>query len=214
MMNARRILGPFEVVDYSGLIMKQYLNRPGAIKTLDRIPFVGYKILLKDFDAGKRRDSERIQYLEQYLVPRLAGTGCFLRETNNEIMNDGFWLVTMPVPIVQLTGQMNQLGRIMGVINMIETNFNMKRQGRIEINVSGRCAVTDTPQALSQIHVPRQYETMLIKPENSAYRIGNVVRINNEFMVLRTSWYVDTDFNDVIADVMLTWPQNISCIFG
>lgn len=208
-----KIISPTEIVDYSNLIISQYERRwPGILQST---PMVGLKVLLKDMDAFKCPGSERIRYLEAYLPKILGGSGCFLRETNNNLMPDGFWLVTLPVPVIQLNDRIvNQLGRMLGVLSILERDFNLVFHGRIEINVSGRCTVADTERRLNQVYISNTLMQFHSRPENSAYTLGNIIRINPGFMLLRTNWDLGNMNNrEAIVDTILQLTNNISTIF-
>lgn len=210
----KRIARPTDVVEYSNMILQQYeRNFPGIVNSST---FVGFKILLKDMDAFLKPGVERIKYLETYFPDLLRGTGCFIRETNNRLMPDGFWLITLPVPIHQLCDpNINQVGRMFWVLDVLEKQFNIVRQGRLEVNVSGRCTVADTATRLESLHIPSQYEPMLVHPQHSAYSVGIVHRISNTHMLLRTTWAIDNIIgnNDQIIDLMLSMSNYISGIF-
>ena len=207
-----KIISPSEIVDYSNLVISQYERRSPGI--LHSHPFVGLKLLLKDLDAYRGTGRERISYLESCIGKILPGTGCFLRETNNNLMPDGFWLVTLPVPLYQLNDRnVNQLGRMLGVLSVLERDFNIVFQGRIEINVSGRCAVVDTERRLSAIYIPNHLMQFHSRPENSAYSLGTVIRINPGFMLFRTNWNVGNMDKPGVVDTILQVSNNISSIY-
>lgn len=183
----KKVISPSEIIDYSGLIIAQYERRfPGI---LNAQPLVGFKVLLRDLDAFKAPGQERIRYIETYLPKILHGQGCILRETNNNVMADGFWLITLPVPITQLNDTVvNQVGRLTQVMGILERDFNIVPQDIVEVNVSGRCTVADTDARIANVIIPENIRPMHMQPENWSCRLGTIIRINDGFMLMRTRW--------------------------
>lgn len=179
------ILHPDEVFPYSELIMMNY-ERPNP-GILAMSPFVGFKIRLTDFDASKCPPGYRIAHLERNMGGILTGNGCLLRETNPQVSVDGFYLLTLPVPVQQLDDyNCNQLGRICDVLSLLDTNFNIAPNPYFEINVSGRSNILETPERLGMLRLGN-YKDMAI-PQDGPYNAGRVIRINNDYMLLRTQW--------------------------
>lgn len=173
-----RIIGPTETVDYSSVIMQAY--PPQAIQLE---PFVGFKVLCRDTNAHIIHPAERIRQIEANLG-FMRFKGCLIRETSMQ-MPDGFWIITMPVPRSHVNQQLNNL---IEVLNILEHHFGIVRQGLVEINVSGRCHITETERCLGGLTIPTRYMGMLVQPENTPYRLGHIIRINDNFMCLRTRW--------------------------
>lgn len=173
-----RVIGPSEVVEYSRIVMESY---PPQAPHLE--PFIGFKALCRDGNAFTMNPADRLRQIDANLG-FLRGTGCIIRETKSS-MPDGFWVITLPVPRSQVS---QQLSNFMTVLRIFEQNFGIVCQGLFEINVSGRCNITDTERCLSGLMIPPRYTDALVSPENTPYRFGNVVRINDEFMCLRTRW--------------------------
>ena len=182
----QKILHPGEVFPYSEMVFNNY-ERPNP-GILAATPFVGFKIRMTDFDAYKAQPGVRISFLEHNIRDILVGNGCMLRETHPQDATDGFYLITLPVPTLQLDNyNCNQLGRIGEVINLLDAQFNISANPYFEINISGRCPIEETPDRLSTIRIPRNYKDMFI-PQESAFNAGKVIRINNEYALLRTQW--------------------------
>lgn len=182
----QHILHPEEVFPYSEMIMMNYEHQnPGIISMT---PFVGLKIRLTDLDAYKMGPPARITFLERNMRNILSGNGCMLRETRPVDSMDGLYLISLPVPIHQLDDyNCNQLSRFGEVLYLLDTQFNIVANPYFEINISGRCAVAETADRLSTIRIPNNYKDMFI-PQESPYNAGRVIRINNNYMLLRTQW--------------------------
>lgn len=176
-----RVIGPSEIVDYSSVIMQAYPTQAIQLE-----PFIGFKVLCRDTNASLMNPSERIRQIDANLG-FLRHTGCIIRETNN-IMPDGYWVITMPVPRSQVFTQLNKL---MEVLSIFEQNFGIVRHGLFEINVSGRCSIGDTERCLGGLIIPPRYRGMLEEPDNTPYRLGHVIRINDNYMCLRTRWQLN-----------------------
>lgn len=173
-----RVLGPTEPVMYSEIIKQAY-----PPQALHQEPFVGFKVLCTDTNAYGTNPAERIRYIDSGLG-FLKGRGCIIRETSIQ-KPDGFWVITLPVPRSQITQALNNL---MNVLTTFEQYFGIVRDGLFEINVSGKCHINDTERCLSGLTIPQRYLTFVVTPENTPYRLGHIVRINDQFMVLRTRW--------------------------
>lgn len=207
------IVGPSEIISYSDAIINAYEKKnPRVMKS----PFVGFKILMNDNDARKGTGEQRMRYLDQHIGKVIGGTGCFLRETNASLMPTGFWLVSMPVPLTQLSDYTaGQMERIMSNVVSLEDVFNMSFMGRVEINVSGRCTVPATERSLKRVFIPKEFEDLSMKCKGSPYTLGNIVRINDEYMVMRTNWNMEKyrGYYDSLGDAMLQLAHNISAMF-
>lgn len=173
-----RVIGPSEIVDYSSATMEVY--PPQAFHAE---PFIGFKVLCRDKNASCIAPADRLRQIDANLG-FMNGKGCIIRETASKLP-DGFWIITFPVPRSQMFQQLNLLSEVVGIF---EQHFGIIREGLIEINVSGRCTLQDTERSLSSIIIPQHYMSALVVPDNSSYKLGQVVRINDVFMVLRTRW--------------------------
>lgn len=193
------VLGPTEIVSYNTIVSQGY--PPQAIQSE---PFIGLKILCRDTNAAITNPAARMQQIDQNLG-FLRGTGCLIRETALT-MKDGFWLISLPVPRSQLR---QQIDKLLNVRDIFAQYFGIVPHGLVEINVSGRCAVQDTERALSSLYIPNRYAENMVAPENSAYRLGQVVRINDTFMLFRTRWF----FKKNMADDVIELSQLISAMF-
>lgn len=176
-----RVIGPTETVDYSTIIMSRYPARAMQIE-----PFIGIKVLCKDLNAGFMTPRNRIIQIEQNLG-FLRNSGCIIRETVND-MPDGYWVIACPVPRSQVAQQLKNLKNILSIL---ETNFGIIRyDDLVEVNVSGHCYAQQSEQCLSSVVIPDIYMPNLVQPGfTSPYKIGNVIRINDEYLLLRTRWH-------------------------
>jgi hypothetical protein len=133
----------------------------------------------------------------------IRGTGIIIREARQSMMNDGsmmkdgIWIISMPVPRSQIHQQINNLIK---VLTIFEQTFGIIRQGLIEINVSGRCTVADTEKCLGGLIIPSRYMNCLVMPDNTPYRYGHIVRINEQFMCFRTRWFL-TNADNLYEDL-------------
>ena len=173
-----RVLGPSQTVEYSTIIRNLY--PPQAVH---QEPFIGIKVLCTDTNAYVTTPDERIRYIESNMG-FLRGKGCIIRETAAN-KPDGFWIITLPVPKSQLKDQLNKLGH---VLSILENNFGIVYQDIIDINISGRCPLIYTEQALSQVVIPKMYQQYMMQTDNSPYKIGYPIRINDEYVLLKTRW--------------------------
>jgi hypothetical protein len=175
------VLGPRQIVDYSGTVMQCY--PPEAVQ---RESFIGFKVLLRDRAAASQHPRMRLEAIDRLLCQILPGTGCIVREASVEEVPDksGLWLITMPVPHSQL---MMQIMNMMNVLQKLE-QFSIVIGGQYEINVSGRCNPMETETRLGNVYVPPEYMNFIINPINSPYKYGIIKRISEQFMCYRTRW--------------------------
>jgi len=173
-----RVLSPEEPVDYSSIVMQTYV--PYAIQ---KEPFIGFKVLCTDTQAYSTNPSDRIRYIDANLG-FLRGKGCLIRETKMD-KPDGFWVITLPVPRSQVTIALNNL---FDVLATMEQYFGIVRDGIFDINVSGKCHVTEVETCFAGLYIPPRYMTNLVPTNNVLCSIGHIQRINDDFMCLRTKW--------------------------
>lgn len=173
-----RVLGPEEPVDYASIIKQAY--PPQAIQLE---PFIGFKALMTDTQAFATNPSERIRYIDVNLG-FLRGKGCLIRETSR-VKPDGFWVMTLPVPRSQVNVALNNL---FDCLMTFENFFSIMRDGLFEINVSGRCHVTEVERCFQGLSIPQRYMVNLVPSNNILCSIGHIQRINDMFMCLRTRW--------------------------
>jgi len=152
--------------------------------------------------------ADRIRQIDMNLGI-LRGKGCIIRETSSS-MPDGFWIISMPVPRSQVNTAINNL---MDVIVSMEQYFGIVRHGLFEINVSGRCNIAETERCLSALTIPMRYMSALIEPTETAIRLGHVIRINDNFMVLRTRWNLQIQNNMMNYEDLVVLSQLISTMF-
>lgn len=201
------ILGPSQVVDYSGTVMQAY--GPDVVL---REPFVGFKVLCRDRGGMSMNPRFRLEQLDRGLVQILPGTGCIVREASTLEIPDksGLWVITMPVPRSQVAEQMKYL---MTVLAILERDAGIVLAGTYEVNVSGRCTPQETEHALGSLYITPDYAQYSVNPPNSPYKLGQVIRINDYFMCYRTRWNFS---NKPVADVykdLIVLSQLISAIY-
>lgn len=176
-----KILGPVDIVPYSDIVKQAYPWYAFAQE-----PFVGVKVLTRDFKANTAPSPyARMQYLDTYVPSILNGQGCLMRETNYGVLPDGLWAITMPVPMSQLMQQLNNLGN---VLSALERHHGIVYQDVIDINISGRCPLIDTERSMTQIIIPKDYKDRHVESDNSPYKIGGTIRINDEYLLIRSRW--------------------------
>lgn len=173
-----RVLGPTELVNHSAVVSQAY--PPQAIATE---PFIGFKILCRDAAAISTNPAMRIRQLDMN-IGILRGKGCFIRETGYSMPN-GFWVISFPSPRSTIS---TALRNVMDVVEILERRIGIVRQGLYEVNVSGRCTPAETEQCLSSLSFPSRYAKALITPPNTPYKYGQIMRINETYMMLRTRW--------------------------
>lgn len=174
-----RILAANEIVDYASEVMVS--NRPEVIQ-FD--PMVGFKILMKDLNAFSMPQNQRFQQIEQNLG-FLSGTGCIIRETNPREAVDGFWLISFPVPLSLIN---MQITNIMRVLSILKNSFGIVSLDLIEINVSGRCPLNEVEFRFARVAIPPEIRNYMVEPNNTPYKLGHIVRINDNYAMLRTMW--------------------------
>lgn len=180
-----RVIGPSEVVCYDQIVMSCY--PPYAI---NREPFVGTKILLRDTCAFTRgAPANRLAELDQFVKMTLPNSGCIVRESKSSSVPDGLWLISLPVPMSQLKTQMH---KVINLIRLFSDKAGIVLTGLFEIAVSGRCTEHELCSRLRQITMTDAYMGMMVKPSEqqfSAYDFGYVTPINDKFVLMRTRWY-------------------------
>lgn len=182
----RRVLSPGEVVDYAAEVMYKY--QP---VNLQCEPLVGLRVLLKDTNGRVTDPATRLSQIDAYMSVTsncggvLRGTGCILREAMPNELQDGIWLITFPCTTSVLA---TQLTNMMNVLNYMAQNLGIVSTEIVDINVSGRCPMTEEGGRLSSVQITPKYATVLSSPTNSPYKLGHIVRINDMFAMLRTRW--------------------------
>ena len=189
-----RVLGPTEIVDYSSATMEVY--PPQAFHAE---PFVGFKVLCRDTNAACINPNDRLRQIDANLG-FIRGKGCIIRETSMRLP-DGFWVITFPVPRSQMRTQLRLLTEVLGIF---EQYFGIVHDGLIEINVSGRCTIQDTERSLGSVVIPQSYMSTLVLPENTPYKLGQVTRINDTFMVFRSRWTLKNSEDIAVLTQLLT----------
>lgn len=198
-----RVIGPTEVVHYSSIIRQVY---PDAALQIE--PFIGFKVLCRDNNASLIDPRNRLAQIDANLG-FLRGTGCIIRETSLQ-MTDGFWVITLPVPRSQVNVQINNL---LKVLSILERAFGIVSQNMFEINVSGRCFETETERCLSGLMIPPRYLGSLLVPDNTPYKHGTVIRINDTYMCLRTRWKLSNSSVQNSYEDLVVLSQIISSIY-
>lgn len=178
-----------DIIPYDQLITTSY-----PVQVIQGDQLIGLKISLADH--VRMPAAERIVRLEQILPNILAGTRCMLRETPITAPF-GYYLLTMPVPKDQLRGIMNEVIR---VLTILERDFGITVTKEYEINVSGQCSPMETEYKLARFDVPSEYIGMLVHQPGSPYSIGYVERINEGYITVRTLWSYPVNTN-IISDL-------------
>lgn len=179
-----QIFGAGQIIPYSDIISAAY-----PTELIQCEPLIGFKIGL--IDNSNINPRERLLSIEQFLPMILGGTRCMLRETplNTPF---GYYLLTLPVPRDQLRDIMNEVAR---VLTILESQFGITVTKEYEINVSGQCNPMELEFKLARFEVPAQYGNMLVHQFNSPYTIGRVERINEAYITVRTRWKFDSNSN-------------------
>jgi len=178
-----------DIITYDQLITTSY-----PVQVIQGDQLIGLKISLADH--VRMPAAERIVRLEQILPNILAGTRCMLRETPITAPF-GYYLLTMPVPKDQLRGIINEVIR---VLTILERDFGITVTKEYEINVSGQCSPMETEYKLARFDVPSEYIGMLVHQPGSPYSIGYVERINEGYITVRTLWSYPVNTN-IISDL-------------
>lgn len=172
------VLAPEEPVDYSSIIKAVYPQY-----AIQSEPFVGFKVLCTDTLAMSVNPRDRMAYIDSQLG-FLRSKGVIVRETNNT-KPDGLWVITLPVPRSQVATALNNL---FDVLRTFENYFGIVCDGIFDVCVSGRCPVTEVERSLQGVTIPKSYMAYLIPTNNILCSIGQIQRINDMFMCLRTRW--------------------------
>lgn len=184
----QQVVANSQIVYYDQILMNgEYRN---AIK---KEPMIGIKVLLRDMNATSAPSPrDRIQFINTDLFRVLNQTGCFLRESKSTVMNDGFWLVSFPVPRSQLSLQINQ---IINTMNNFGTFLGFTFTGLIELYISGRATQYELMSRISMINMPEKYQRQLVKPDSGSqfisYNLGCIIPINQFFSLIKTRWSID-----------------------
>lgn len=178
-----------DTIPYSDLIVNTY-----PIQVIQQEPLIGLKIGL--IDNSRMHPCERIPKLEQILPQILGGTRCMLRETP-VTAPFGYYLVTLPVPRDQLRQLSNEIIR---VLTILERSLGITITKEYEINVSGECSPMETEFKLARFDIPSEYIGMHRRQPFSPYTIGDIERINEAFIVVRTRWEFNGN-SDIYSDI-------------
>jgi hypothetical protein len=181
-----RILGPDEPVDYTSIIKAVY--PPEAIQ---HEPFVGFKVLCTDTQAFMGDPRQRMAYLDTQ-IGFIRNKGVIIRETNTN-KPDGLWVISLPVPRSQITLALNNL---FDVLRTLENYYGIVCDGLFDICTSGRCPMSEVERSFQGIIIPQDYMACLIPTNNIMCSIGQIQRINDMFMCLRTRWDLKSKANN------------------
>lgn len=183
-----------QVMAYSQVVYYDQILMNGMYRdAIKKEPMIGIKVLLRDTNANSApTPSERIRFINTGLFRVLNQTGCFLRESKNTVMNDGFWLVSFPVPRSQLSLQINQ---IINTMNNFGAYLGFTFTGLIELYISGRATQYELMSRISTINMPEKYQRQLVKPDSGSqfisYNLGCIIPINQFFSLIKTRWSID-----------------------
>lgn len=197
-----RIIAPSETIRYSDIVKQCY--PPQAVH---QEPFIGFKAMMTDH-GNYNIPGERLRFIESR-IGMLRGTGCIIRETASAVKINGYWVITFPTPRSQID---QALTNFTNIITAMENFFNVRADGLFEINVSGKCTPPDVERCLGGLSIPERYSQNLVTPNNSAYRVGVVTRINDQFIVLRTRWNFSNN-KGFYKDDLTVISQLVSSIF-
>ena len=181
----QRVLYPNEVVRYDSIVMSAYKR-----EDIQREPFIGLKILLKDNNFFRSRSPEqRLREIDSVAWRILQGSGCILRESNNSVMGDGIWLITFPSPRSLLETQMRLLIR---VLQNLEYSLGLVQTNLIETCISVRCPENEVGGLLQRgVHMSPRYMNCIVRPTEQqfmTYTFGNVTPINRDYSLIRIRW--------------------------
>lgn len=196
-----RVIRPNEIIDYSQQIIGTY-----PPEVLHKEPLIGLKILCRDSDPNTINfPGFRLNQIETALVnngaPPLMNTGCGLREAKRTERGDGYWMITFPAPKSCINDVFKNVAYTLNILSKLR----IVPCAFVEINVSGRCTPNQVESTLNSLRIPNGLLTLLEPPVNSPYKIGEIVRINDNFMCLRTRWKIDMCSKDAFDNVsMLT----------
>jgi hypothetical protein len=175
-----RILAPGEIVDYSNELIHKIQPNILQVESM-----VGFKLLMRDLNTNIAGTQQaRFRMIESNLG-LLRETGCILRETHPTESPDGFWLITFPVPQSMLTRQLTQMTN---VVDTLTNNFGSISQDIMEINVSGKCRQGELEWRMARVTIPENYKRFQMEPKSTPYKMGHVIRINDDFVLVRTMW--------------------------
>lgn len=178
------VLNASEIVEYSTIVKNLY---PTA--AIMNEPFIGFKVLCKDLNANNPDSNTRMMYLDKNIGQVMYSKGTIVRATAYNEMPDGLWVITLPVPQSQVVTAFNNL---MDVLNTFEQCAGIIKVGTVEINVSGKCHTAMTETCMARLVIPKRFEQYVHVPENSPYKYGWIVRINDNFACLRTRWTIQS----------------------
>lgn len=179
------VLGPDEPVDYASIIKSSY--PPHAVH---REPFVGFKVLCTDTQAFLGDPRQRLPFLDTQ-IGFIRNKGVLVRETNTN-KPDGLWVVTLPVPRSQMTVA---LANLFDALHILESYYGIVCDGLFDISTSGRCPITETETAFQGIVIPQDYMACLVPTNNIMCSLGQIQRMNDMFMCLRTRWDLKSKAN-------------------
>jgi len=204
----QRVLSPEIGVDYSTIIMQSY--PPYAIQ---HEPFIGFRVLCRDTQVNQYyRGEQRVCQIDQFLQQTqcLLNTGVILRATHSS-MPDGIWVITMPVPRSQVY---QILTKLFQVLELLEHRLGIILTGMdYEINVSGRCLPNEVESVIGSLRIPSQYLKMLHEPTYTAFRYGQLIRINDVYACFRTRWNIGLRNPSEVSEILMMLSQLISTMF-
>ena len=196
------ILRPDDIVNYVDLLNSIY--PPEAFNE----PFIGFKVGM--LDRSNMNPKARFDQLARAIPSILTGTNVIIREVP---MNApaGFYLITLPIPKSRVIDAVASLKK---VIAILERNFQMQCTKEYQINVSGRCNAFETEMKMNRLSIPSMYQRFMVSPQCGAYRLGQLQRLNNDFVLIRSNWMFDMNSSFVIdTEYAMVLAQLISSIF-
>lgn len=203
----QRVLSPSAGVDYSTIIRQNY-----PVQAIQREAFVGFKILLRDsqitrFNTGEERMCMIDQFIGQTRL--LMNTGVILRATHTS-MPDGIWAITMPVPRSQID---KALTNLFNVLTVLERQLGIFYAGIIEVNASGRCHISETETILASLHIPNNYIQTVISPNDTPFRHGHFIRINDNYGCYRIRYSLTAENFSCLKSIILSLAEAQAVIY-
>ena len=200
----QRVIGPTDTVNFARVVMQQY-----PLDTIQMEPMVGFKVLCNDNYATSYDPATRLRQIDSALPLILKGSGCFLRETRRSFMETGIWVVSFPVPISQA---MIQINNILRVVQLIEANLGIVPIGIFDVSVSGRTTPMEFNMRLNNVMLHPKYRAMRVEMQtpypNCAY--GYYYYINDSYMILRSRY--DIRNVEMTADIYETLREHMDTV--
>lgn len=200
----QRVIGPTDTVNYSRIVTQSY-----PLTTIQMEPMVGFKILCTDTYANAYDSVTRLRQIDSILPSVLKGSGCFLRETRRSFMDNGIWVISFPVPISQVSIQINN---ILQVVKILEANAGIVPTGIFDVSVSGRSTPMDFSVRLHNVILPQKYKAMrvVMQTNYANCEYGYYYYINDQYIILRSRY--DLRNAEMVGDVYETMRDHMDTL--